>query len=77
MPRERGGVALPEPTIAEIREAMVYVAYLVEKYGDAYAPVLDRLEREFAAAQSRESPRSRAQRILQAHTFDGGLKAIR
>ena len=76
MPRERGGVGFPEPTVAEIREALVYVAYAVEKYGDVYAPILDRLEREMAAAQ-KETPRDRARRILEAHTFDGGLKAIR
>lgn len=55
-------------TLQEIEEAMVYVAYLVEKYGDAYAPVLDRLEREFEAARRKEQPRDKARRILEQHT---------
>ncbi|WP_246687813.1 hypothetical protein [Methylorubrum extorquens] len=46
---------------------MVYVAYLVEKYGDAHAPVLDRLEREFEAARLIEQPRDKARRILEQH----------
>ncbi len=76
MPREKGGVALPNPSAAEIREGLIYAAYLVERYGEVYAPILDRLERELAAAQ-KETPRDRARRILEAHTFEGGLKAIR
>lgn len=54
-------------TFQEIEEAMVYVAYLVEKYGDAHAPVLDRLEREFEAARLKEQPREKARRILEQH----------
>lgn len=38
-------------TLQEIEEALIYVAYAVEKYGDGYAPVLNRLEREFEAAR--------------------------
>lgn len=62
---------------ARLYEAMVYSAYMVEQYGDEYAWVLDRLETEWLSYLSREAPRMRARRILDAHTLDGGLKAIR
>jgi len=58
-------------TTEEIREAMVYMAYIVEKYGDVYAPILDRLEREYEAALSRETPKERARRILEQHAAKG------
>lgn len=49
-------------TLQEIEEARDYVAYAVEKYGDAYLPVLRRLEREVEAARQKESPGDRARR---------------
>lgn len=54
-------------TPAEIEEAMVYTAYLVEKYGDAYAPVLDRLIADHEEAQRQGTPRDRARRVLDAY----------
>jgi hypothetical protein len=62
---------------ARLHEAMVYAAYLVERYGDAYAPVFERLADEWEAIQRNDGPAARARRILAAHTFDGGMKAIR
>lgn len=49
-------------TLQEIEEARAYVAYAVEKYGDAYLPVLRRLEREVEAARQKETPGDRARR---------------
>jgi hypothetical protein len=62
---------------ARLHEAMVYAAYLVERYGDDYAPVFERLADEWEALQRQEGVSARARRVLAAHTFDGGLKAIR
>lgn len=71
---------MPDPgevTIAEIEREVVHMAYVVERYGDRYAPILDSLIGHLEAAKRRESPRDRARRILEAYTLDGGLKAIR
>lgn len=64
-------------TAEEIRQGMVTLAYVVERYGERYAPLLERLEREYETAMRREPPRERARRILAAHTRVGDLKAIR
>lgn len=77
MPRTAGKVTQAEPTIAEIERAVFYMAYVVETYGERYAPILYRLHAELEAAKRRESPRDYARRILEAYTVDGGLKAIR
>ncbi|MEQ4600244.1 MAG: hypothetical protein ABN488_21025 [Methylobacteriaceae bacterium] len=59
----RKRVPSEEPiTLQEIEEARDYVTYIVGKYGDAYLPVLRRLEREVEAARQKESPRDRARR---------------
>lgn len=62
---------MPTPSAAEIREGLVYTAYLVEKYGEVYAPILDRLEREYEAALARETPKERARRILAQYADKG------
>ncbi len=50
-----------EPTLAEIEEATLYSAYLVEKLGEQYAPVMDRLVIELEEARKRGgSPTERA-----------------
>jgi hypothetical protein len=59
-----------------MQRALVTMAYIVIRHGPAYAPILDRLERELVERQSSESPLARAQRLLEAHTLDGGRKAI-
>lgn len=62
---------MPEPTAAEIREGLIFMAYIVENYGEVYAPILDRLEREYEAALAREAPKERARRILAQHADKG------
>lgn len=47
------------------------MAYVVERYGDRYAPILDSLINHLDAAKRRESPRERARRILDAAEADG------
>lgn len=63
--------------IGRLYEAMVFAAYLVEQYGDAYAPILARMEEEWSAVLKADTPQARARRILNAHTVEGGLNAIR
>ncbi|UGB26407.1 hypothetical protein LPC10_01965 [Methylorubrum sp. B1-46] len=76
MPRERGildcGVSYER-----LRKATAEAAYIVEQYGEVYAPIFDRLYAELQKAESEAAPRDRAQRFLDAYTMDGGLKAIR
>lgn len=52
------------PTIAEIEREVLHMAYIVERYGDRYAPILDSLIGHLEAAKRRENPRERAKRIL-------------
>jgi hypothetical protein len=42
-----------EPTRAEIEEATLYSAYLAERYGEQYAPPMDRLVIELEEARKR------------------------
>jgi hypothetical protein len=72
-------VAVGEPVTAErIEHAMVVLAFIITSTGDtAYAPLLDRLERELAEYKQERDPMSRARRILQDHTVEGTGKAIR
>jgi len=66
-----------EPTLAEIEEATLFMAYVVEKYGEQYAPVMDRLVIELEEARKRGgSPTERAKRILDEAGADGRLAAV-
>jgi hypothetical protein len=47
-----------------LEQALKVVAYLVVRHGDAYLPLLDRLEREWELELSRGTDRARAQEIL-------------
>lgn len=49
---------------SELERALAVAAYLVVRHGDAYVPVLERLEREMEAAQRKSDTRSRAAAIL-------------
>ncbi|MGE7416999.1 hypothetical protein [Methylobacterium tarhaniae] len=60
---------MPAPITAEHwREALVFMASVVESYGDVYAPVLEEVERRYEAALRAERPRDRARRILETYT---------
>lgn len=63
--------------VDELQGEVVYMAYVVETYGEVYAPVLDRLMAELDALRFRETPRDRARRVLNTYTREGALKAIR
>lgn len=85
MPRRQHGVSKPrprwqppdrEPTLAEIEEAVLYIAYVVETYGERYAPVMDSLVAALEEARKRGgSPTERAKRILDEAEADGRLAA--
>lgn len=53
-----------EPTLAELEEALTLAAYIVVRHGDAYAPAMERLEREVEDAKRRAPTADRARRIL-------------
>ncbi len=66
-----------EPTLAEIEEAVLYIAYVVETYGERYAPVMDSLVAALEEARKRGgSPTERAKRILDEAEADGRLAAV-
>lgn len=64
------------PTVAELEHALVFTAYIVTKYGAVYTPIFERVETELELARRAEDPMVRARRLLDAHTRDGGLRAI-
>ncbi len=53
---------------SELERGLAVAAYLVVRHGDAYVPVLERLEREVEAERNRVDHRARASRILQSLT---------
>lgn len=66
-----------DPTIAEIERAVLFMAYVVETYGERYAPVLDSLIVDLEEARKRGgSPTERAKRILDEAEADGRLAAV-
>lgn len=62
--------------LEELKDALKVVAYAVMRFGNVYAPIMARLEREVEAAR-REDPRLRARRILEDYTLVGGRNAMR
>lgn len=57
-------------TPLDLETALAVAAYIVLRHGDAYLPVLDRLEREVEEQRRRSSHRDRAQRILKSLTVE-------
>lgn len=55
--------ALTEP---ELEQVMAIAAYVVLRHGDAYVPLLDRLEQELVEIRRKTSNRDRARRILES-----------
>jgi hypothetical protein len=62
-------------SLERLERAQAVVAYCLLRCGPAVQPILERFEREVAAARLSD-PMDRARRILEAYTDDGGLKAI-
>lgn len=66
----------PTTTLAEMEEALVYVARLVSAGYVVYAPIMDRLIEMLREAR-KSSPVARADAVLAAYNRAGGLNAIR
>jgi hypothetical protein len=60
----------PPPSLDKLERALAYVAAVVVRYGEAYAPILERLEREVEAARSNGAT-ARARRILDEYRRKG------
>ena len=66
-----------DPTLAEIERGVLFMAYVVETYGERYAPVLDSLIVDWEAARRQGgSTTERAKRILDEAEADGRLAAV-
>jgi hypothetical protein len=63
--------------LADLERAYAMLAYVVINHGDAYLPLLDRMEREIVHARRAQSGIERARQVLETYTLDGGMKAIR
>lgn len=64
------------PLIQRIERALLYLAYLIELDGDVHLPMFEKFEAELAELRRAEDARSRARRLLDTYTRDGGVKAI-
>lgn len=60
-------------TIAELEEAQAYVAELIIRFGDTYAPIFDRLEREIVALRAKDDVVARARRLLAARHAESAI----
>jgi hypothetical protein len=54
--------------ITDTERAYMVAAYVVMRHGDAYVPLLDRLEKEVAAERAGSPHRQRAAEILRSFT---------
>ena len=62
--------SIPDTSVTRgrVQATLVTVAYIVTRHGPAYAPVMDRLEQELEAMDTRRQPVDRARAILEACT---------
>lgn len=60
-------------TIEQLEQTLHALAYIVVRHGEAYGPLLDRIERELEEARRRPSHRDRAQKILAQMTREANL----
>lgn len=61
---------MPHPTLAELNDAIAYVAEMItgRPDGDTYLPIFERLEEEIKAHAAKESTIERAKRIARETT---------
>ncbi len=52
------------PSVERLQEALVLAAYIVDKHGPVYLPIMNRVERELIAAKQVERGVTRARQIL-------------
>lgn len=76
--RGRGPVPPDAPiTLAQVEEALAFTAYLVRRYGDAYAPMMDAFIADLEKMKREGTPLERANRVLEAYSVPGSDKAGR
>ena len=62
--------------IMRIERALLLLAYLIERDGDDYLPLYEKLESHLAELQAREGTKDRARRLLESYSRAGHAKAI-
>lgn len=56
--------AREKPSLAELEQALTGMAYIVLRHGEAYVPLMERLEREVEEAKRHAPSTTRARMIL-------------
>jgi hypothetical protein len=56
--------------LAELEHLLAVAAYVVLRHGDAYTPLMDRLDAEVAQARKKATDRDRAERILKSLSLE-------
>ena len=64
------------PLIERIERALLLLAYLIERDGDVYVPLYEKLEKDLVELTSREGTKDRARRLLESYSRSGHVKAI-
>lgn len=63
-------------TIERLERALLVVAYCIELDGPIHAPLYESLERDLFELRKKQGIVERARARIDAHTLDGGRKAI-
>jgi hypothetical protein len=63
--------------IERIGRALVLLAYFIERDGDVYLPMYEKLEAELEELNQKQATRERARHRLAAYKDAGALKLIR
>lgn len=66
----------PAHTMERIERALLLLAYLIERDGDDYLPLYEKLENHLMELHSREGTKDRARRLLQSYSRAGQGNAI-
>lgn len=67
----------PEPiTIDRVERALLLLAYIIERDGDAYLPLYEKLETYLFDLRSRAGAKERARQLLEAYSRAGTGNAI-
>jgi hypothetical protein len=64
-------------SIEEVEGALLLLAYLIERDGDEYLPLYERIEKHLAELQRREATKDRAHRLLHSYSRSGQGNEIR
>lgn len=64
-------------TIEEVEGALLLLAYLIERDGDEYLPLYEKIEKHLMELQHREATKDRALRLLHSYSRSGQGNEIR